>query len=105
MAEYLYGRWAVLETLRAGRRRFEQLLLAEGIDEKGIVTEIVEAATARGINTRRVPRRVIDDLSKNANHQGVALRVGSYPYVALEDTLGAARSRNERPFLLVLDLL
>jgi len=105
MAEYLYGRWPVLETLRAGRRQFEQLLLAEGIDEKGSVTEIIEAATARGVNVRRVPRRVIDDLSKNANHQGVALRAGSYPYVPLEDALSAARSRNERPFLLVLDLL
>ena len=105
MAEYLYGRWPVLETLRAGRRRLEQLLLAEGIDEKGTVTDIIEAATARGVNARRVPRRVIDDLSKNANHQGVALRVGSYPYGSLEDALNAARSRNERPFLLVLDLL
>lgn len=105
MAEYLYGRWAVLESLRAGRRRFEQLLLAEGIEEKGTVTDIIEAAASRGINMRRVPRRVIDDLSKDANHQGVALRVGEYPYVSLEDTLSAARNRNERPFLLVLDLL
>jgi len=105
MAEYLYGRWPVLETLRAGRRPFEQLLLAEGIDEKGTVTDIVEAAASRGVNVRRVPRRVIDDLSKNANHQGVALRAGSYPYVSLDDTLSTARSRNEPPFLLVLDLL
>lgn len=105
MAEYLYGRWPVLESLHAGRRQFEQLLLSEGIEEKGTVTDIIEAAADREINMRRVPRRVIDDLSKDANHQGVALRVGAYPYVALEDTLSAARERNERPFLLVLDLL
>jgi len=105
MTEYLYGRWPVLETLRAGRRKFEQLLLAEGIDEKGTVTDILEAAAGRGINVRRVPRRVLDDLSKNGNHQGVALRAGGYPYVSLEDTLNTARSRDERPFLLVLDLL
>ncbi|NDJ78247.1 MAG: 23S rRNA (guanosine(2251)-2'-O)-methyltransferase RlmB [Chloroflexi bacterium] len=105
MTEYLYGRWAVLECLRAGRRNYQQVLLAEGIDEKGIVETIVATAEERGLNLRRVPRRVLDDLSKNANHQGVALRVGAYPYVDLTDILDFAAERGEPPFLLVLDLL
>ena len=29
MPEFLYGRWPVLEALRANRRKFEQLLLLE----------------------------------------------------------------------------
>lgn len=103
--EYLYGRWSVLESLRAGRRDFQQLLLAEGVDEKGIVDTIYAAAEERGVKVRRVPRRVIDDLSKNANHQGVALRVETYPYVELDTVLETAQERNEAPFLLVLDLL
>ncbi len=105
MTEYLYGRWSVLESLRSGRRDFQQLLLAEGVDEKGIVDTINAAAVERGVKVRRVPRRVIDDLSKNANHQGVALRVETYPYVEMDTILEAARERNEAPFLLVLDLL
>jgi 23S rRNA (guanosine2251-2'-O)-methyltransferase len=105
MTEYLYGRWPVLESLRAGRRTFEQLLLAEGMDEKGILDTIQEAARQREVNVRRVPRRVIDDLSKNANNQGVALRVGAYPYVDLDVIVRAAAERAESPFLLVLDLL
>lgn len=105
MAEYLYGRWAVLESLRAGRRQFEQLLLAEGIDEKGVVDSLTAEAGRRSVPVRRVPRRVIDDLAKGANHQGVALRVGPYPYATLEDILVTAFDREERPFLLVLDLL
>ncbi|MBI5957540.1 MAG: 23S rRNA (guanosine(2251)-2'-O)-methyltransferase RlmB [Chloroflexi bacterium] len=105
MTEYLYGRWSVLESLHAGRREFQQLLLAEGIDEKGIIENILEAARQHNVNVRRVPRRVIDDLSSNANHQGVALRVGAYPYVELDTVLENAAARNEPPFLLVLDLL
>jgi 23S rRNA (guanosine2251-2'-O)-methyltransferase len=105
MTDYLYGRWAVLESLRAGRRTFEQLLLAEGIEEKGIIETILNTAREHGMNARRVPRRVIDDLSKNANHQGVALRVGGYPHVELDTILAAATERGEKPFLLILDLL
>jgi 23S rRNA (guanosine2251-2'-O)-methyltransferase len=105
MAEYLYGRWPVLESLRAGRRNFQQLLLAEGIEEKGIIDTILTTAQEHSVNVRRVPRRVIDDLSKNANHQGVALRVGPYPYVELKTILDAATTKDESPFLLILDLL
>ena len=105
MTEYLYGRWPVLECLRAGRREFEQLLMAEGVDEKGVVETIISAAQERGVNVRRVPRRVIDDLSKNANHQGVALRAGAFPAVELDTILSLPAERGEKPFLLVLDLL
>jgi 23S rRNA (guanosine2251-2'-O)-methyltransferase len=105
MTQYLYGRWPVLESLRAGRRNFQQLLIAEGIEEKGTVDAIQAAAQQRNINIRRVPRRVIDDLSKNANHQGVSMRVGDYPYVEIDAILQTASSRGERPLLLILDLL
>lgn len=105
MAQYLYGRWPVLESLRAGRRAFEQVLLAEGIEEKGAVEQISALALQRGVRLRRVPRRVIDDLAHDANHQGVALRVGDYPYVTVERILEHATARAEKPLLLVLDLL
>jgi len=105
MANYLYGRWAVLESLRAGRRSFEQLLLAEGVEEKSTVETIVKLAQKNSIKVRRVPRRVLDDLAKNANHQGVALRTGDYPYVSVESMLEFAAGRGEKPLLLVLDLL
>ena len=33
------------------------------------------------------------------------LRVGAYPYVDVEDILSLAQQRNEKPFILILDLL
>jgi 23S rRNA (guanosine2251-2'-O)-methyltransferase len=105
MTEVIYGRWAVLETLRAGRRDIQQLMLAEGIEEKGIVADIIAAAENRLRQIKRLPRRMLDDLAHGGNHQGVALRVGAYQYVEFETVLALAEERGEKPFILILDLL
>lgn len=105
MPEFLYGHWAVMEALRAGRRSLEQLLISESVDEKGLVAEILKVAQERIVNIRRVPRRIIDDLASGANHQNMVLRVGPYPYTEMEDCFELARSRDEKPFFLLLDLL
>lgn len=105
MTQFLYGKWAVYECLRAGRRDIQKLLITEQTSEKGTIGEIAEMAKAQGIEIHRVPRRVIDDLAKEGNHQNVVLRVGDYPYVELDDLLQVAESRHEKPFLLALDLL
>jgi len=104
MAEFIYGHWPIMEALRSGRRSFEQLLITETVDEKGLVAEIINAAQERNVPLRRVPRRIIDDLAGGANHQNMALRVGGYPYVDPEDILETARKRGEKPFILLLDL-
>lgn len=106
MTDFIYGRWPVLETLRAGRRQFQQLLIAEGTEEKNIITDIVNAAQSRGVEIRRVPRRIVDDLATSeGNHQGVVLRTAGYPYVEIEEILEVANQRDEKPFILLLDLL
>jgi 23S rRNA (guanosine2251-2'-O)-methyltransferase len=105
MAEFIYGHWPILEALKAGRRSLEQLILAEKVEEKGIVGEIVQLAQSRGIPVKRVSKRILDDLSNNANHQSTIMRVGSYPYTELEDVLVYGRERGEKPFILILDLL
>ncbi len=106
MPEYIYGHWPVLEALRAGRRDIETLLLAERVDEKGVVGEIVSAAKARGVRISRTRREIMDDLANGANHQSTILRAGPYRYARdIDDLLEVATERGERPFLLLLDLL
>ncbi len=105
MPEFIYGRWPVLETLRANRRQFEQLLVADTVEERDTIVDIISSAETRGIPVRRVPRRVVDDLAKNANHQGVVLRTGAYPFVDLHDLLETSMLRQEKNFFLALDLL
>jgi 23S rRNA (guanosine2251-2'-O)-methyltransferase len=105
MAEFVYGHWPIMETLRAGRRKLEQLLITDTVEEKGLVAEIVSTAQEKNVNVRRVARRIIDDLAEGTNHQNMVLRVSGYPYVEPDDILKLAESKGEKPFILLLDLL
>jgi len=100
--EVLYGRNAVHEMLRAGRRRCEKVWIAEGVQESGTVALILTLAAQNGIPVQRVPRQQFDNLG-TVNHQGVAAQVGAYPYVDWDDMLDLARQGNEPPLLLLLD--
>jgi 23S rRNA (guanosine2251-2'-O)-methyltransferase len=99
--EILYGRQPVRECLRARRRHVHQLILAEGVDEGGIVAEIVNLAKGLNLSVKRVPRLQLERVA-NA-HQGVALEVAGYPYVDVADILGRAHKLAEPPFILALD--
>ena len=103
MKEYIYGRNPVYETLRAKRRDVFLLLIAEGVQEKGRLVEILELASGRNIPIQRVPRPRLDKLSDS--HQGVALEVSGYPYVGMDDILDNAAQRDEPLFVLLLDTL
>lgn len=102
--ETLYGRHAVLEALRAGRRRVLRLFLAEGVQERGPILEILAIAHQRGIPVQWVRRSELDRLG-TTDHQGVAMEATPFPYVELGDILAAAPTRGELPFLLLLDHL
>ena len=103
MKEFIYGRNPVFETLRAKRRDIFRLQIAEGVQEKGRLTEILQLSQQRKIPVERVPRARLDKLSDS--HQGVALEVSGYPYAALDDILENARQHGEPPFVLILDTL
>jgi len=103
MTEWLYGRNAVYESLRARRRHFFRLRLAQGVEEKGRLAETIQMAIALKLPIDRVQRNSLDSLGKG--HQGVALETGSYPYVGLADILALAAKRKEPAFLLILDVL
>ena len=103
MKEFIYGRNAVYETLRAGRRQVFRLELAEGAQEKGRLSETIEMARRRKIPIERVPSARLEKLK--ANHQGLALEVSAYPYADLADIFELADKRQEPPFVLLLDAL
>lgn len=105
MPEFVYGLWPIIESLRADRRQFEKLIIADKLEEKGLVGEIISLARDKNIEITPVQRRILNDVSDNSNHQGMALRTKAYPYVEISDILAVAESRNEKPFILILDLL
>lgn len=103
MADWIYGRNAVYESLRAGRRKALELRLAKGSQEKDRLADILDLAKSQGIPLQRVHRKDLDPLADG--HQGVALKTADYPYSDLDQILSRAEEREEAPFILILDTL
>lgn len=103
MKEWIAGRNPVYEALRASRRQFFRLWIAEGVEDSTRLSEIQALATQRRLPVERVPRPRLNALGENP--QGVALEASHYPYAALDDILVAARGRDDPLFVLVLDAI
>lgn len=103
MKERIYGRNAVYEALRAGRREIFGLQIATGVKDTGRIAEILDLAAQKKVAATMAPRAKLDRLK--ANHQGVALEVSAYPYSDVIEMLELARTKNESPFILILDAL
>ncbi len=103
MKEFIYSRNAVYETLRAKRRQVFRLEIAQGVQEKGRLLDILRMARERKIPVLSAPRAGMDKI--HPAHQGVILEAGGYPYCNLSDILDLAARRGEAPFILILDSL
>jgi 23S rRNA (guanosine2251-2'-O)-methyltransferase len=103
LAEWIYGRNAVYETLRAGRRPFHQLKIAQGVKGAERLDEIRALAKQHKLEIKSAERAELDAIS--SGHQGVALRAGDYVYADIGAMLALAAERGEPPFLLLLDTL
>lgn len=105
MRETLYGRHAVLESLRAGRRTPYRLVLVEGVSSTPITDEIVALARAANVTVDYVSRGDMTRIVGNDQHQGVSLETSEYPYVGIYDMLDGAEEQGRPPLLLMLDLI
>ncbi len=103
MAEYIWGRNPVLETLHSSRKIL-RVLLANGQRETSI-TSIIQTAERRRIPVEFVPRERLDKISNGAVHQGCIALVGERRYASIDEMLELAQQREEAPFLLILDAI
>jgi 23S rRNA (guanosine2251-2'-O)-methyltransferase len=99
----VYGRHPVAEVLRARRRKVRRLLLAEGAEVKGVLSEVLREAAAQGIPLEHVSRSELGTYGNQ--HQGLVALADPYPYVHLSDILEQAVERGEPPLVLLLDEL
>ena len=108
MSELIYGRRAVMETLRAGRRHIYRLWLEgdEEVSKTDIVGEIHALATEKSVPLRFIKGGLFEKMERQGqNAQGVALEVDDYPYVEIDECLNYAHQKKEAPLLLILDHL
>jgi 23S rRNA (guanosine2251-2'-O)-methyltransferase len=103
--EVLYGVHPVEEALKAGRRRFEQVLVARERLEQGDsqrMERITDLCRQAGVRVRQESREQLTLLAKTPAHQGVVALVRAQEFLSIED-LFAPPAAAARRLLLALD--
>lgn len=97
----VYGRNPVLELLRSGGRRTDEIAVLAGAH--GPLSEVVALARRSGVKVSFRTRDQLTAMAGSSQHQGVVARVASAEYVDLEGLLPIPGERGEVPFFLALD--
>ena len=100
--EILYGFHPVCEALKAGRRTFHEIFIAEKTANKRI-EHVRLLAERKKLPIKKLSLPKLQTLAGNASHQGVAASVKPYPLVEVAEILKSAISTGHPPFLLLLD--
>lgn len=95
------GRNSVLEALRANRT-INKILIAKG-NKEGSIKQIVAIAKEKNIVLQEVEKQKLDKISDTHAHQGVIAYISPIEYVDVSDILDYAKSKNELPFIIILD--
>ena len=99
--EYIEGRNAVIEALRAGRA-IDKIYIAKGeVDQT--LGHIASKARAQGVVVVETDRRKLDAMSRTHAHQGVVALCAVREYCTVEDLLQRAQEKSEPPFLVMCD--
>jgi 23S rRNA (guanosine2251-2'-O)-methyltransferase len=101
-AEWVAGRNAVVETLRA-HMPVTAVYVAEGTERDGRMREVFAVAADRGVSLLEVSRGELDRMTGGAVHQGLAARVPPYDYAHPDDLLTSAADNAEQPLVVALD--
>lgn len=96
------GRNAVIEAFRSGKT-IDKLFILDGCHDGPINTILREARKQQDAIIRFVPKERLDQISVTGKHQGVVAYAAAYKYAEVSDILDAAREKNEKPFIFILD--
>ncbi|MGC8660237.1 MAG: 23S rRNA (guanosine(2251)-2'-O)-methyltransferase RlmB [Desulfomonilaceae bacterium] len=93
----IYGSHPVIETIKADRRKVYEIFLVKGSDaEKRLNREFGEI----NLNIRYVSGAQLDSLTRDVKNQGIAARVGVFPYHDFDSEI--LRLKNKERFLVLM---
>jgi 23S rRNA (guanosine2251-2'-O)-methyltransferase len=98
--EVLYGVHPVEEALKAGRRRFDHVLVARERHDDRLARLVADCRQA-GVRVRQEPREHLTQLAGTPTHQGVVAVVRPQEFLALEDMFEPAADQPGAPRLLL----
>ena len=95
------GRNAVLELLESGRD-INKIYISDG-EKHGSINKIITLAKKRKVIINEISRSKINQMAQTDNNQGVIAIVPPFEYCDIDDILEYAKSKHEKPFILILD--
>lgn len=101
MEDQVEGRNSVTELLKSGKD-INKLYVQKG-EKHGSINEIIKLAKQNKVVITELDRTKLDQMSESHNHQGVIAIVPPYEYCDVDEILEYAKSKNESPFILILD--
>ena len=99
--DQIEGRNAVIELLENGKD-INKIYISNG-EKHGSINKIIAMAKEKKILINEIDRNKINQMSQTDNNQGVIAIVPPFNYCEIDDILEYAKSKNEPPFILILD--
>lgn len=95
------GRNSVIELLESGRD-INKIFIQTG-EKHGSINKIIAMAKENKVLISEVSKEKMNQMSQIGNHQGVIAIVPPFEYCEVEDILLEASTRQEEPFVVILD--
>lgn len=100
-SDQIEGRNSVLELLESGKD-INKIFIEKG-EKHGSINKIIGIAKDRKIVIVEIDRNKLNQMAQTENPQGVIAIVPPFNYCEVDDILNEAKSKNEAPFILILD--
>lgn len=97
---YIEGKNAIRQALES-KITINKIMVDKNI--QGRKDEIINLAVQNKIKFEFVPKIVLDKKSKTGHHQGYIAETVDFNYSSVEDILNKAKSKHEKPFVVILD--
>lgn len=95
------GRNAVLELLESGKN-INKIYVTKG-EKHGSIFKIIAMAKENKVIVVEKDKKQMSQMAQTENYQGVIAIVPPFEYCDIEDILDYAKTKNEPPFILILD--
>jgi 23S rRNA (guanosine2251-2'-O)-methyltransferase len=99
--DQIEGRNSVMELIESGRD-INKIFVQAG-ERHGSINKIIAMAKERKILIAEVDKNKINQMAQTPNHQGIIAIVPPFDYCDVDDILFEANSRQEDPFVVILD--
>lgn len=101
---WLWGRNAVLETLRAGRWMPLEIVVSEHLSAD-VQREVAALARSAKMTLQVAAPERLTELCHSREHQGLIAKMPPFPYLDIDELLGGLTTTPEAPLLVLLDSL